>query len=129
MRTRSPVQNVVIGINTGTGERTWGLMNAVPSFDADGALVDVACSITDITEVRRLHTIITSVAEMVADGVPPDSPAAADLTELLHAADRGAALTAQLAPGGWSKVRPWAAGSACPRGLRSPSPVQTRAGR
>lgn len=50
-----PVRDIVMGIlRKDTGGRSWLLVNAEPIFSEDGSLDSVVCSLTDITDQKRL---------------------------------------------------------------------------
>lgn len=122
IRTREPVWNRVVGVAHGS-RRQWGLISAVPSLDDAGNLVDIVCTVTDITETRRLEaelaqrhrleslgrlaggvahdfnnllTVISSGADLLAGDLPPDAVAQHDVAEIRAAAGRGATITRQL---------------------------------
>jgi len=60
---RGPVRDVVMGLRrAGAEERTWILVSAEPRLDADGALSEVVCTFSDITEQRRAHERIRHLA-------------------------------------------------------------------
>ncbi len=131
LRTGQPGTPRVVGVPAPQGGHRWALMSAVPSLDPAGEVVDVVCTIADITETRRLEeglarahrieslgrlagavahdfnnllTVITSTAELIAGEIQRGSPASEDLAELQRAARRGAALTRQLLD--YARLRP-----------------------
>lgn len=54
-KTKTPVHDVVIGVTHGiTGERVWALVGTELIMDQDGEIINVICSVTDITEQKRL---------------------------------------------------------------------------
>ncbi len=55
IRTGQPVKDVVMGIyRPATEDRVWLLVNADPIFDEQKKIVNVICSLADITEQRKL---------------------------------------------------------------------------
>lgn len=55
MRTKKEVRNVVMGIfRESTNERIWLLVNADPTIDESGNIINVIVSFTDISEQRKL---------------------------------------------------------------------------
>lgn len=52
---KKPVHDVVMGfIHPVTNERVWTLTNIQPLLDNEGEIISVICSVTDITEQKRL---------------------------------------------------------------------------
>jgi PAS domain S-box-containing protein len=55
IRNMAPVKDVVMGVfRPATNDRVWLLVNAEPIIDTDGKILNVICSLADITEQRRL---------------------------------------------------------------------------
>lgn len=55
IQNRTPVKDVVMGIfRPAANDRVWLLVNADPIFDESGSLINVVCSMADITEQRKL---------------------------------------------------------------------------
>ena len=55
LTTHQSVKDLVIGIKKNEqGNRIWLLVNAEPVFGTDGGLINIVCSLTDITEQKRL---------------------------------------------------------------------------
>ena len=55
IRTGQPVKDVVMGIyRPATKDRIWLLVNVDPIFDEENRIVNVICSLADITEQRKL---------------------------------------------------------------------------
>lgn len=62
--TRQRVCGEVIGVNRpGTQDRVWVLVNAEPLLTADGSVVEVICSFTDITHQRLAEEELRSTEE------------------------------------------------------------------
>jgi PAS domain S-box-containing protein len=56
IRTRRPVRDVLMGVHRPKrGDRVWLLVNAEPQLDAEGNVVKVVCTLSDLTERRRLQ--------------------------------------------------------------------------
>ena len=119
----NPVRGMVVQGPVGSEELRWLVIDMVPRRDDQGALLDVVCSVTDITYRRRVeaslvqaqkveslgrlatgiahdfNNLLTAVlggADLVAEMLPADLPVQADLARIVEAAERGAALTHQL---------------------------------
>jgi len=60
LQTKKPVRNIVMGIKRlSADERMWLLVSAEPVLDANGNIIHVISSFTEITEQRRLSRSLT----------------------------------------------------------------------
>jgi len=63
LRSRNAVRDVVVGRwREGSGERHWLLVSAEPRLTADGAVEEVMCTFSDITDERRARERIRHLA-------------------------------------------------------------------
>jgi PAS domain S-box-containing protein len=124
LATRKAVCGVVMGIHRPrTSDLVWLLVTAKPEFNAAGEIVQVVCTLDDISERKQLETslrqtqkleslgllaggiahdfnnllsVITSCTELAHYQVASDSEVARELDEVLVAAERATSLTRQL---------------------------------
>jgi PAS domain S-box-containing protein len=67
--TAKPVRDVVVGMKRpGQRERVWLLVTAVPELDDSGAVKQVICTCSDITERRRAQTRIALADRLASVG-------------------------------------------------------------
>ena len=75
--TRAPVHDVIMGVyRPVTGDQVWLKVNAVPELDADGEVVQVVCSFTDVTAereataaLRREHELLRQIMHASVAGI------------------------------------------------------------
>jgi rsbT co-antagonist protein RsbR len=59
LRLRVPIRDVVIGVRRpDEPERVWLLVTAMPQLHADGSIVQVVATFTDITQRRRVEALV-----------------------------------------------------------------------
>jgi len=124
LSTGRAVRNVVMGIERPElRDRVWLLVDVEPAFDAEGRVVEVVSTLTDISDRKRLEeslfkaqkleslgrlaggiahdfnnllTGMQSYTVMVQDELPANAPARGDLDEVLAASERAVDLTQRL---------------------------------
>ncbi|MEM6992166.1 MAG: PAS domain S-box protein [Myxococcota bacterium] len=67
--TGRPVKDVVLGVLTPEGERSWLLANAVPKLAADGTVEHVVVTLSDISSERRRMGLLQQVADDLEQAV------------------------------------------------------------
>jgi two-component system cell cycle sensor histidine kinase/response regulator CckA len=64
--TREPVRDVVLGVHRPeTGDRVWVLADALPQLDEEGAVVQVLCTLRDITTHRGEQLTLARMKEQL----------------------------------------------------------------
>lgn len=75
VRTRRPVRDVAIGVHRPrVGDRVWLLVSATPQLDAEGAIVQVVATFTDISARRRIEELARAQALQISELSTPLIP-------------------------------------------------------
>ena len=75
LRLRVPIRDVVIGVRRpGEAERVWLLVTAMPQLRADGSVVQVVATFTDITGRRRVEQTVRAQFRQIRELSTPLIP-------------------------------------------------------